>query len=69
MTDRPLKIRAKDMRILGIILTAGIALAGGTCLAQTQADTVLAQRRASHLRHGINLSEWFAQVYDQKGYT
>ena len=27
------------------------------------------QRRAAHLRHGINLSEWFAQVYDQKGYT
>ncbi|HEX4542301.1 MAG TPA: glycoside hydrolase family 5 protein [Candidatus Acidoferrum sp.] len=25
--------------------------------------------RARHLRHGINLSEWFAQVYDQKGYT
>ncbi len=25
--------------------------------------------RAQHLRHGINLSEWFAQVYDQRGYT
>jgi endoglucanase len=25
--------------------------------------------RAEHLRHGINLSEWFAQVYDSKGYT
>ncbi len=23
----------------------------------------------SHLRHGINASEWFAQVYDPKGYT
>ena len=29
----------------------------------------LAQRRATHLRHGINLSEWFAQVYDPKGYN
>ncbi|HKW16158.1 MAG TPA: cellulase family glycosylhydrolase [Terriglobales bacterium] len=29
----------------------------------------LAQHRAAHLRHGINLSEWFAQVYDPKGYT
>jgi endoglucanase len=28
-----------------------------------------ARRRAGHLRHGINLSEWFAQVYDPKGYT
>ena len=23
----------------------------------------------SHLRHGINASQWFAQVYDPKGYT
>jgi aryl-phospho-beta-D-glucosidase BglC (GH1 family) len=34
-----------------------------------QPNSSLAQRRASHLRHGINLSEWFAQVYDPKGYT
>src|SRR5437867_3425583 len=27
-----------------------------------------AQRHAQHLRYGINLSEWFAQVYDTKGY-
>ncbi len=25
--------------------------------------------RLAHLRRGINLSEWFAQVYDPKGYT
>lgn len=25
--------------------------------------------RLLHLRHGINLSEWFAQVYDSRGYT
>jgi len=25
--------------------------------------------RLGHLRRGINLSEWFAQVYDPKGYT
>lgn len=30
--------------------------------------TIPAQRLA-HLRRGINLSEWFAQVYDPKGYT
>lgn len=29
----------------------------------------LARARAEHLRHGINLSEWFAQVYDSRGYT
>jgi endoglucanase len=32
-------------------------------------DTSLAHRRAQHLRRGINLSEWFAQVYDPRGYT
>src|SRR6266481_4878369 len=26
-------------------------------------------RRLTHLRHGINASEWFAQVYDPRGYT
>jgi aryl-phospho-beta-D-glucosidase BglC (GH1 family) len=25
--------------------------------------------RLAHLRHGINASEWFAQVYDKRGYT
>lgn len=34
-----------------------------------EANSSLAQQRAAHLRHGINLSEWFAQVYDPKGYT
>jgi endoglucanase len=25
--------------------------------------------RLAHLRHGVNLSGWFAQVYDKQGYT
>jgi aryl-phospho-beta-D-glucosidase BglC (GH1 family) len=33
-----------------------------------QTNSSIAQRRAANLRHGINLSEWFAQVYDPKGY-
>jgi len=32
-------------------------------------DSSLAFRRAEHLRHGINLSHWYAQVFDPKGYT
>jgi endoglucanase len=36
--------------------------------AQNPASSVPASRLA-HLRRGINLSEWFAQVYDPKGYT
>jgi len=27
------------------------------------------QTRLAHLRHGVNLSEWFAQVFDPQGYT
>jgi aryl-phospho-beta-D-glucosidase BglC (GH1 family) len=36
---------------------------------QPQHNEGLAQRRAAHLQNGVNLSEWFAQVYDPKGYT
>ena len=36
--------------------------------AQSSTSSVPASR-LTHLRHGINLSEWFAQVYDPKGYT
>jgi endoglucanase len=52
-------------------LTAGLILLALGLLPATsaQTDTGVAQRRAAHLRHGINLSEWFAQVYDSRGYT
>src|SRR5579862_6367875 len=36
--------------------------------AQAPASSVPAVRLA-HLHHGINLSEWFAQVWDPKGYS
>ena len=49
------------------LLPLAIFLISIPSLAQTTPS--LAQRRASHLRRGINLSEWFAQVYDPKGYT
>src|SRR5246127_4150696 len=35
---------------------------------RAQSSTVPASRLA-HLQHGVNLSAWFAQVYDPKGYT
>jgi aryl-phospho-beta-D-glucosidase BglC (GH1 family) len=37
-------------------------------LVQAQSSSIPASRLA-HIRHGINLSAWFAQVYDPKGYT
>jgi len=42
--------------------------AASVSLVLAQSSTVPASRLA-HIRHGINLSEWFAQVYDPKGYT
>src|SRR6516164_4787236 len=59
----------KSVRLFaGIVALAGL-FARGSGMAQTSPDSSLAKRRAAHLRYGINLSEWFAQVYDQKGYT
>src|SRR5690348_3816011 len=40
-----------------------------TTIAVAETGGQTAQRRAVHLRHGVNASEWFAQVYDPKGYT
>jgi len=51
------------------MLLAALFLGAPRGLAQGNSDASLAQRRATRLRHGINLSEWFAQVYDQKGYV
>src|SRR6201993_428734 len=51
------------------ILVATLLLVAPGTPAQISAEAGVAHRRAAHLRHGINLSEWFAQVYDQKGYT
>jgi len=42
----------------------------GTVAAQSQKpSTSVPAARLAHLRRGINASEWFAQVYDRKGYT
>src|SRR5689334_8229122 len=38
-------------------------------LAQTAPVSSVPASRLARIRHGINLSEWFAQVYDPKGYT
>ncbi|SRR5579871_3172091 len=37
--------------------------------AQSAPPSAVPASRVAHLRHGINLSEWFAQVYDPRGYT
>lgn len=58
--------RSKSFWGTSFLLFSFVILASGFSFAQANS---LAARRAAHLRHGINLSEWFAQVYDQKGYT
>jgi len=42
---------------------------GASAQATGVAGTSTAFARAARLRRGINLSEWFAQVYDKRGYT
>src|SRR5437667_8312255 len=37
--------------------------------ASAVASSTVTPQRLANLRHGINASEWFAQVYDPKGYT
>jgi endoglucanase len=38
-------------------------------ISSTQPASSVPASRLTRLRHGINASEWFAQVYDQRGYT
>jgi aryl-phospho-beta-D-glucosidase BglC (GH1 family) len=57
---------AAEVAARGVFVAVVGLVVGSSLLAQ---DTGLAFRRAEHLRHGINLSHWFAQVYDTKGYT
>lgn len=52
------------MRVTSLFLIAMLTSAA----AQT-AISPIAFTRARHLQHGINASEWFAQVYDKRGYT
>ncbi len=52
-----------------VALAAAFFVAEHAGFAQATAESDIARRHGQHLRYGINLSEWFAQVYDQKGYT
>ncbi|HET6177027.1 MAG TPA: glycoside hydrolase family 5 protein [Candidatus Sulfotelmatobacter sp.] len=50
-------------------LLATLLFLSTASLAQTSPLSSVPGARLAHIRHGINLSEWFAQVYDPKGYT
>jgi endoglucanase len=57
------------------MLNKWIVVLVSLCSALLQAQTAsqpassVPAARLAHIRHGINLSGWFAQVYDPKGYT
>ena len=62
----------KSQFVLIVSILCLFLVLGPTSKAQApnaEARAKLARNRAEHLRHGINLSEWFAQVFDPKGYT
>ena len=58
-----------------LVLSIGLLAVGPGAVAQIKGGSVgttvsaAAFARSQHLRHGINLSEWFAQVWDKRGYT
>ncbi|MGA2302007.1 MAG: cellulase family glycosylhydrolase [Candidatus Acidiferrum sp.] len=62
-----MRVAVVAVRVAVIAALLGLLAAPGA-VAQ-RVDTSLARERAEHLRRGINLSEWFAQVFDPKGYT
>jgi aryl-phospho-beta-D-glucosidase BglC (GH1 family) len=65
-----LKMGRVRLRVAFLLLSALVA---GRAAAQTAGAAPpkppLAFARAEKLRRGINASEWFAQVYDKRGYT
>lgn len=69
MTNKTANAWTKRGHLFVLALCVAVLFTGSSGLAQTSQESGLAKRRAAHLRYGINLSEWFAQVYDQKGYT
>jgi endoglucanase len=49
--------------VIAVLILGSLAAAQDTPLSPVPAS------RLAHLRHGVNLTGWFAQVYDPKGYT
>jgi endoglucanase len=53
----------------GIAVLLFLACVSFTLAQTAKVSSSVSASRLAHIRHGINLSEWFAQVYDPKGYT
>jgi endoglucanase len=67
-------VRGGKFRCL-FVLSLGLLIAGADAFGQIKGGALggtpweMANTRVRHLRRGINLSAWFAQVYDKRGYT
>jgi len=57
------------LKVLVVFLLSSRLLAGWAVAQTAGAGASLAFARAQRLKRGINASEWFAQVYDKRGYT
>jgi aryl-phospho-beta-D-glucosidase BglC (GH1 family) len=57
------------MKLRIIWCAALLIFLGGMSATLLTAQSSVPASRAAHLRHGINASGWFAQVYDKRGYT
>ena len=64
------KMGRVKLRVACILLSCLVAsCAGAQTGGAANANASLAFARAERLKRGINASEWFAQVYDKRGYT
>jgi endoglucanase len=59
-----LTLRMAFLLLSGLVAVCAMAQTGGA-----NSRSSLAFARAEKLKRGINASEWFAQVYDKRGYT
>lgn len=63
------KFRCALVLSIGLLAVGPDGAAQIKCEALGTTDSATAFARSRHLLRGINLSEWFAQVYDKRGYT
>jgi aryl-phospho-beta-D-glucosidase BglC (GH1 family) len=63
-----LEVDLFPVRFFVVVLLFSFSSAAPVSQAQNALTSSLPAARRAHLRRGINLSEWFAQVYDPKGY-
>lgn len=62
-------VRKPILFVCTLILLLLSAAAQPNRAPKPSSGSTLTFERAKHLRRGINASQWFAQVYDKRGYT